>query len=250
MIEIERPALSVVIPAFNEAPRLGPTLRTALAYLDARRLRAEIIVVDDGSRDETCAIARGHALADRRVRWVSLGRNRGKGAAVRTGVNASLGERILYMDADSSTPIAELDRLWAVADRGADVVFGSRGRLSGPARRSQGPLRAALGRAFGALVRGLVLEGVDDSQCGFKLFGRAAALKVFAHAALDRFSFDVEVLALARALGLRVEEVPVAWRHDPRSRVSPLVEAPLMLYDVLRLRARYGRRPGPAHARP
>jgi glycosyltransferase involved in cell wall biosynthesis len=232
------PALSVVIPAFNEEDRLGPTLARVTAYLAGRGEPWEVIVADDGSTDRTREVA---AAAGPGVRVVALPANRGKGAAVRAGVMAAAGDRILFSDADLATPIEELDKLGAELDRGADVAIASRALRGADIAVRQHPMREAMGRTFNAMVRALILGGIRDTQCGFKLFTRDAARDLFGRATVDGFAFDVEVLWLARG-AWRVVEVPVTWRHVEQSKVSPGVDAVRMFVDLVRLRLRHGAR--------
>ena len=230
------PALSVVVPAFNEEDRLGPTLDRISAYCAAAHPSFEVIVADDGSRDGTVALAEA-----RGVRVISLGRNRGKGAAVRAGMLAARGDHVLFSDADLATPIEELGKLEAVMAAGNDVVIGSRAVAGAEIRTRQHPIREGMGRSFNLIVRALLLGGIRDTQCGFKLFTRAAAHDLFGRATIDGFAFDVEILWLARDR-YRVAETPVVWRHVEESKVSPGIDAARMLRDVVRLRLRHLRR--------
>ena len=239
--------LSVVIPAYNEEERIGATLNRAAAWLEAHHPRHEVLVVDDGSTDGTVALVRSLAAQSRQpgrrvrglptVRLLGDGRNRGKGHAVRAGMLAARGERRLFMDADLSTPIEELDKLWAALDEGFDVAIGSRGLPDSDLLRRQSPLRERMGKTFNLLVRGLILPGFSDTQCGFKLFTGAAAEDLFGRATVDRFAFDVEILSMA-AERYRVLEVPVRWENSLQSKVSPGRDALQMLLDVVRLRRR------------
>jgi dolichyl-phosphate beta-glucosyltransferase len=235
------PVLSFVIPAYNEERRLGPTLSATSAYLDARGLAAEVIVVDDGSSDGTVAVVQEHAARDPRIRVIAQGRNRGKGAAVRAGMLAATGARVLFMDADLATPLEELVKLEAALDAGADVAIGSRGLSTSQLEVRQHPLREAMGRSFNLMVRALAVGGFNDTQCGFKLFSRAAAHTLFGEAQVDRFAFDVEILLLARGR-FQVAEVPVRWRHVEQSKISPLRDASRMAYDLVKLRLDVRRR--------
>jgi dolichyl-phosphate beta-glucosyltransferase len=212
------PQLSVVVPAYNESARLPPTLRQLREWLAASRLRHEIVVVDDGSTDDTAAAAR--ASGGESLVLLRHEPNRGKGYAVRRGMLAATGARRLMTDADLSTPIEELPKLMAELDRGFDVAIGSRAIAGARIDVHQPLYREAMGRAFNALVQRLLLPGLHDTQCGFKLFSAAAAEAAFSAARLDGFSFDVEALFLARRRGLRVAEVPVVWRNDAATRVS------------------------------
>jgi dolichyl-phosphate beta-glucosyltransferase len=233
-----RPALSIVIPAYDEARRIGPTLDATCAYLDARGLddgSVEVLVVDDGSRDETASIVEGRSMRDERVQLVRMSANRGKGAAVREGMLRSRGERALFMDADLATPIEELTKLERALDGGADVAIGSRALAASRIEVRQHPTREAMGKAFNLLVRTLAMSGIRDTQCGFKLFTRPAADALFGEARVDRFAFDVEVLLLARGR-FRVVEVPVVWRHIEQSKISPLRDAARMAFDLVKIR--------------
>jgi dolichyl-phosphate beta-glucosyltransferase len=234
--------LSVVIPAFDEEGRIERTLQGAMDYLARRHPSFELLVVDDGSRDRTRELARRFEIEDTRVRVVSLPENLGKGAAVRHGVMASRGDRVLVMDADLATPMDELEKLSAALDRGADVAIGSRGMPGSELRRSQGKIRETMGKTFNAIVQRVVLSGIRDTQCGFKLWRGDVARSVFGEASVDRYAFDVETLLVALDRGLRVDEVAVAWAHDPDSKVSPVGDAAQMLVDVVRLRLKRGNR--------
>ena len=214
------PALSVVVPAFNESGRLPGSLERIGGFLAARQppLDAEVIVVDDGSSDGTAeAAAEGGARLGLPLRVIRLPKNQGKGAAVRTGALAASGEWVLVTDADLSTPIEEVDRLLAA---GAPVAIGSRAVDESLVKVRQGLFRVASGKLFNRLVRLLAVPGVRDTQCGFKLFRRDAAQAVFTRAGVDRFAFDVEALLLARRLGYAIAEVPVLWFNSADSRVG------------------------------
>ena len=223
---------SIVIPAWNEERRLGPTLRHVLDWIAQDGVSTEVIVVDDGSRDATIQIARDHG-----VTVLPLAFHRGKGAAVRAGMWAATGERVLFCDADLSTPIEELPRLEAELAAGADVAIASRAAAGARIERRQPVWREGLGRVFNRYMRAVTaLDEWQDTQCGFKLFTRPAVVQLFSQSFLDGFAFDVELLLRARAMGLRVAEVPVTWRDDPDSRVGLVRGAPRMAWDVLRLR--------------
>lgn len=226
--------LSVVIPAFNEEARLPRSLERLRAFLDARGTGYEILVVDDGSRDATVATAQAAARGSA-LRVLAGGKNRGKGHAVRRGMLAAVGERRLMTDADLSTPIEEIVKLEAALDAGADVAIGSRAVAGARIEVRQGALREAAGRTFNRLVRLLLLPGIQDTQCGFKLWRAEAALEAFTPLRLDGFSFDVEALYIARRRGRRIAELPVVWRNDAASRVSGLSGARAFL-DLVRIR--------------
>jgi dolichyl-phosphate beta-glucosyltransferase len=236
------PALSVVIPAFNEAARLPATLARVRAYLAGRGTDFEIVVADDGSRDATAALAEAAG-----ARLVQSATNRGKGHAVRHGMLAARGARRLMTDADLSTPIEDLALLEQALAAGADVAVASRALAASRVEVHQPALRELSGRVFNLLVRALLLPGLADTQCGFKLFTAEAANEAFARCRIDGFSFDVEALYVARRLGRRVVEVPVTWRNDAATRVT-LARGVLAFADLLRIRANAvaGRYRGPA----
>lgn len=229
-----RPALSVIVPAFNEAARIGPTLERVDRYLGRRPGSFEIVVVDDGSGDATVRIAEEHASPSLRV--VRLGENRGKGAALRRGVAASRGDRVLLCDADLSTPIEDVEALATALDGGFDLAIGSRALPSSRLDRRQPFYRQTMGKIFNLLVRLLVVGGFRDTQCGFKLLRGAVARDLFERLVIDRFAYDVELVWMARRLGHRVVEVGVRWSDSPDSRVHPVRDSLAMMRDLLRMR--------------
>jgi dolichyl-phosphate beta-glucosyltransferase len=226
--------LSVVVPAYNEARRLGPSLERALSYLRQRGISFELLVVDDGSRDGTAAVAAAFA----EVRVLRHERNRGKGAAVRTGVLASRGERVLISDADFSTPIEELPKLERhLAD--AALVVGSRAVAGALIREHQPAYRELMGKTFNLLIRALGVRGLRDTQCGFKLARGEVARTLCAALSIDGFAYDVELIWLAQRRGYAVVEEGVEWTNSPDSRVDPIFSSLAMLWDVLRIRLRH-----------
>src|SRR5213595_1700346 len=233
------PPFSVVIPCFNEAARIGETLRLTLDYLTANAPESELIVVNDGSTDSTAAIAR-ERLKDARIetRLLENFPNRGKGAAVRSGLLAAQKPIGLFFDADLSTPLGETPKLIEpIANSEVDIAFGSRAldrRLIGvhqPWRREQG------GRVFNLLVR--VATGLPfwDTQCGFKAFRMEACRQIIEAAKIIGFGFDVELLLLAQRAGLRLKEIPVRWNHHEGSKVRLIQDSVRMLREVLSLRS-------------
>ncbi|HEV8269579.1 MAG TPA: dolichyl-phosphate beta-glucosyltransferase [Thermoanaerobaculia bacterium] len=234
------PALSIVVPAFQEEARLPGSLRKIASYLESRteKLAVEILVVDDGSTDATASTAQeaGRSLS-LPLRLIRLEENHGKGFAVRTGALAAKGALVLVTDADLSTPIEEWERLEAAK---APVAIGSRAVDESLVKKSQPFFRVFVGKVFNKLVRALAVGGIGDTQCGFKLFTNEAAREIFSRATIDRFAYDVEALLLARRLGYEIAEVPVLWFNSPESRVS-LAGGMQAYLDLFRIRFRVAR---------
>jgi glycosyltransferase involved in cell wall biosynthesis len=238
-------SLSIIVPAYNEAERLANSLRTILDYLNKQPLETELIVVDDGSTDQTAATAR-EVLADAgsvHTSVISYKSNLGKGRAVRLGLLASRGEVGLFSDADLSTPVSETPKLIEpIISGNYDVTFGSRAldrSLIGvhqPWRREQG------GRVFNLAVRLATGLPFWDTQCGFKAFRMSVCRPLIEGATIDRFGFDVELLYLAYRAGLRLKEVPVRWDHYDGSKVNVFSDSFKMLNEVglIRQQARRG----------
>jgi glycosyltransferase involved in cell wall biosynthesis len=226
-----RPALSLIFPCYNEAERLPQTLATYLRQLSRESGALEVLIVDDGSTDQTLAVARAVAARDHRVRVIRSQPNHGKGFGVRTGVLEAEGELIVFTDADGSYGPGEVARVTAALAE-APVAIGSRpvGWATGP------PARRLASRLFNRAIRAVLGLPFGDTQCGLKGFRRQAALEVFGRARLDGFAFDAEILFLARRLGLAVTEVPVRAEERDGSKVQLAVDALAMLGDVLRVR--------------
>jgi dolichyl-phosphate beta-glucosyltransferase len=227
--------LSVVVPCYNEQARLPGSLASAQRYLRERGGEYELVLADDGSTDGTARLIDEAVRAQRRVRAVRLAVNRGKGRAVAEAVRVTRGALVLISDADFSAPIDELPKLERAIELGADVAFGSRA-WKGVREVDQPLLRRGMGRVFNQLVRTLLLPGVADSQCGFKLFRGQVARELFSRLRIDGFAFDVEVLYRARRAGYRITEVPVRWLDSRPTRVSAVRDSVTMLRDVVRLR--------------
>lgn len=235
------PKLSIVIPAYNESARLGQSLKTVFSYLNQSNLAAEVIVVDDGSSDETAQVAQeGFAFAENiPANLISVSPNRGKGFAVRTGLSTAKAPIALFFDADLSTPVSEIPKvIEPIEKEGFDVVFGSRAldrSLIGvhqPMRREFG------GRVFNAIVRLSTGLPFADTQCGFKAFRLSTCRSIIEAAVIDRFAFDVELLYLAQSAGLRLKEVPVRWDHNDGSKVNVLRDSLRMFREVQSIRRR------------
>ena len=232
--------LSVVIPAYNESARLPATLVRLRDYLDAAGEPYQLIVVDDGSSDDTVAQAEAVAANWPQMCVLRLPRNMGKGAAVRAGMLAASGEQRLFTDADLSAPIEELPKLRKHLNATCQVVIGSRAVAGSVIEEHQPGRRETMGRVYNKLLQFVALRGLNDTQCGFKLFTAEAAEKCFGPLRTLRFGFDAEVLLRARRLGLGIAEVPVRWGHREDSRVSAMRDSLRTLYElmVLRIKAR------------
>ncbi|HUU00776.1 MAG TPA: dolichyl-phosphate beta-glucosyltransferase [Myxococcota bacterium] len=235
--------LSVVVPAFDEEMLILSTLQKIHEHLAKKDYAYEILVVDDGSRDRTARWAERWFLQNSSPlgRVLRLGSNRGKGCAVRSGMLAARGDFRLFMDADSSTGIEEIDKFWDYFAAGSDIVIGSRALGDSVVTRRQTSLRYAAGMVFRPLRRALVIGGIKDTQCGFKCFRANAAEEIFTRAQADGFVFDVEALFIARRLGFSVAEVPVVWTNDPDSKLNTLRDSLKMFWGLLEIRRR-GRR--------
>jgi dolichyl-phosphate beta-glucosyltransferase len=236
---MSEPALSVILPALDEARRLTPYLERVRDYLDGRfRQPYEVIVVDDGSRDETAAIVQGLARQWPQLGLLRHGHNQGKGSAVRTGMLAARGEQRLFADADGAAPIEEYARLAAAIAQGADVAIGSRLTAHPTIRRARHWHRELLGRLFALAARRALRISALDTQCGFKLFRAAAAGRLFADLRETGYLFDLELLLLAQRFGLNVVEVPIQWQEVPGGHLRPLRELPRLVAGLWRLRRR------------
>lgn len=236
--------ISAVIPVYNEAPRLPASLATLTEELRARAGDDwEVVLVDDGSSDGSGPLIDELAAADPRVTALHHEANRGKGAAVRTGVLATRGELVLFLDADMSTPIETLGPFLEALQAGADVVVGNRKSREATIERWQPPIRTWLGLGFSRLANAMTGLRISDYTCGFKLFRGEAARTLFEATETPRWSFDVEVLARAARAGLTVQEIPVRWSHVDATNVRVLRDIVTSFWEVLVIRRRLGRRP-------
>jgi len=228
--------LSIVIPAYNESARIGAALEQVLACVHESKWTAEVIVVDDGSRDSTAEIVREFAKRDSIVRLIQNQVNRGKGFSVRNGMLHSSGDVMMFTDADLSSPMIETERLLNAIREGADIAIGSRWLDKGRQTKHQPWYRQMFGRCFNAVTRLVMGLPFADTQCGFKAFRREAAYTVFQLQRIERWGFDPELLFIARKRGYTVREVPVTWGHDERSRLSYLKDGITMLEELVYIR--------------
>lgn len=243
------PTYSIVIPAFNESERIVVTLDKVLAYLAEQGWDAEVLVVNDGSRDTTPQIVQRYAARFPSVRLLENPGNRGKGYAVRNGMLQARGEIVLFSDADLSAPIAEAPKLFAALAAGHDVAIGSRWLRRELQTERQPWYRQLFGRVFNTYLRVVLGLKFHDTQCGFKAFTRAAAQDVFSRQQVEGWGFDPEILFLARRRGFRTAEVPVEWAHDSRSRISYFRDGLRMVAEIFKVRwnALLGRYAQPTH---
>lgn len=231
------PELSIVIPAFNEELRLPVTLERIASYLKSCRREAEVLVVDDGSRDRTAAVAESFRSTIPTLRVVPNGVNRGKGYSVRHGVQEARGEIVLFTDADLSAPIEEADKLIdALRTKNYAVAIGSRAVDRSLITVHESPFREFAGIIFNKIVRLILWLPFVDTQCGFKAFKRERCQIIFEQQTIERFGFDPELLYLARHHGLRAVEIPVRWGHSPATKISMLRDSIQMFLDVFKIR--------------
>jgi dolichyl-phosphate beta-glucosyltransferase len=232
------PELSIVIPCYNEEQRLPRTIEQVERYLAGKGVSYELILVDDGSSDGTRKIMDAAAERNPAVRLEALPQNRGKGRALAEGVAVARGTEILVTDADLSTPIEEIDKLRTELGKGAGVAIGSRALKGSRVEVSQPIYRVLMGKAFNLLVQAVLLPGIWDTQCGFKLFRADVAHDAFAALTTDGFGYDPEVLYRAKKRGVRIAEVPVVWRNSAPTKVSPIKSSVDMFRHVVRIRFR------------
>jgi dolichyl-phosphate beta-glucosyltransferase len=227
---------SIVIPAYNEEERLRPTLESVLAYVHQQDWDAEIIVVDDGSFDNTAKLVQEFVERDPMVRLLENPDNRGKGYSVASGMLHARGEFLVFSDADLSSPIEELPKLLRELTKGADIAIGSRWLQTELQTQRQSPSRQFLGRVFNRLLRIIWNLQLKDTQCGFKAFTRRAARAIFPLQRIERWGFDPEILFLAKKFGFGVAEVPVRWADKLGTRIEPLTDGLRMLQEMIRIR--------------
>ncbi len=215
-----KPFLSVIIPAYNEAKRLPLTLIDVDKHLSQQEYSYEIIVVNDGSKDATAEIVERFKPLIENLKLIDNKENHGKGAVVRQGMLAARGNWRVFMDADNSTSITEFNKMMPYIDQGHEVIIGSRAVRGAKMNPPQPIYKRLMGRLGNYFIQLMVLKGIKDSQCGFKCFSEEAASRIFPIIKINRWGFDIEALALARAMDYDVKEVPVYWVNDPRTHVS------------------------------
>ncbi len=232
------PKYSIVIPAFNEAARIGKTLESVISCIRARGWAAEVIVVNDGSKDATAEVVQAFAATAPEVRMIENAENRGKGYSVRAGFLQALGDIAMFTDADLSAPIEEAERLFAAISEGADIAIGSRWLKTSRQTHRQPLYRQFFGRCFNLVIRTVMGLDFADTQCGFKAFTRSAAQTVFQLTTIERWGFDPEILFIGLKRGFWIIEVPVSWAHDSRSRLSYIKDGMKMLEELAIIRWR------------
>jgi dolichyl-phosphate beta-glucosyltransferase len=233
---LERPLISIVIPAYNESARIGKALGEVLRCVRVLNWHAEVLVVDDGSTDRTAAIVQELAEVHPEIRLLSNPENRGKGFSVRYGVLHAVGDMVMFTDADLSAPMEEAERLFEALRDGADIAIGSRWLERNRQTLRQPLYRQFFGRCFNAITRLVMGLPFADTQCGFKAFHRPVAQTIFQLQRIERWGFDPELLFIALKRGYKVREVPVTWGHDERSRLSYLKDGVKMLEEIAYIR--------------
>jgi glycosyltransferase involved in cell wall biosynthesis len=249
------PAYSIVIPAYNESARLGATLEKVLTYVHAQGWDAEVIVVNDGSRDNTADIVRAFAAKDPALRLVENPGNHGKGYSVRNGMLNARGRIVLFSDADLSSPIEEAPKLLEALEESADIAIGSRWLRSETQTHRQPLHRQLFGRVFNLMLRITLGLQFKDTQCGFKAFKQSAVQAIFPLQQIERWGFDPEVLFLASKFKFKVQEIPVLWGHSGGTRINPLLDGSRMMMEMFRIRwndltGKYNGDPRPQPAKP
>ena len=244
------PKYSIVIPAYNEGARIPATLRSVVDCVRTRGWDAEVVVVNDGSRDNTADVVREFARTAPEIRLLENPKNCGKGYTVRHGILQALGEIVMFSDADLSSPMEEAEGLFAAIAQGADIAIGSRWLATSRQTHRQPLYRQFFGRCFNLLTRMVMDLPFADTQCGFKAFTRSAAQTVFQLQTIERWGFDPEILFIALKRRYQIREVPVSWAHDARTRISYLRDGLQMLKElaIVRWNALLGRYSGQVHA--
>jgi len=231
--------LSVIIPVYNEEKRVTKTLEAAFKYLEAKKIKAEILIVDDGSSDETLKVVgkfKSKTTTHIVLKTLKQPVNRGKGAAVKAGALAARGKIVLYMDADNATPLSEFEKFKPAFKKGADVIVGSRAVDRKQVKVHQPLYREVIGRVGNIIIQLLVVPGISDTQCGFKAFTLRAAQSIFPLQTIERFGFDVELLFIAKIQGFSILETSVQWMDDPNTRVNAFRDSIRTFADLFIIR--------------
>ena len=235
--------LSLIVPCYKEAERIGPSLKKIFEYLNKATYQSEVLIIDDGSPDTTfevitASISSFPSSTTVVFKPIKLPNNQGKGGAVKTGMLEAVGEVRIFTDADLSTPIYEVEKVLRAIEQGeAEIVIGSRAiDKSALVKKHQPWYREAMGRFFNLLVQVLVIKGIKDTQCGFKGFTAKAATRIFEAQKVLGFSFDVELLYLARRFGFKTKEIAVEWYNDERTTVGALTDSSRMFFELMRIK--------------
>jgi glycosyltransferase involved in cell wall biosynthesis len=236
---VSAPFLSLIVPAYNEEQRLPSSLQQISDFLDGQSYASEALVIENGSSDHTFEIAKAFARSHPKFR-VERTQGRGKGLAVRQGMLAASGEWRMMLDADLSMPVSEIPRFLPPHNAGAEIVIASR-EASGAVRYNEPDYRHIGGRVINAMIRLLALPGLQDTQCGFKCFSAGVAQELFSKQTLTGWSFDVEILYMARRRGYAIRELPIPWYYSEQSHVKPLSDTVRMFADLLKIRANAAR---------
>jgi len=225
--------LSIIIPAYNEEERIKATLTKVFDFLDNNNIESEVIVVDDGSQDDTVRVV--EEMKKDNLRLLKNGNNRGKGYSVKKGMLNAKGELLLFSDADLSTPIEELKQFLEHSDK-ADVLVAARNLEGSEIKIKQPFFRSTLGKIFPFFVKHFLIKGISDTQCGFKMFKRGCAMDIFKKQRVDGWSFDAEILFIASKHNYRIKQLPVEWNNDTRSKINSFTDPPKMLLELLKIR--------------
>ena len=226
--------LSIIIPSYNDKLRLINSLKIIIKYLDLKKFKYELIIVDDGSTDNT--IENIPPLIKQKTRILINDKNYGKGASIKKGVLAASGDFIFFSDADLSTPIEEMDNFLTTLNKGYDIAIASRAISGANILIHQSSFREISGKIFNFLVRLLLIPNIYDTQCGFKGFTKEAAKKIFLQQKIQRFGFDVEILYIAQKIGYKIKELPVSWTNAPNSKVNIFTDSLNMLIDLFKIK--------------